>query len=372
MAGTLEDALEDEEEECLSEENYIITKEEFSVENFSTDFEPENLSCEDMEYFCNKGTLEDALEDEEEECLSEENYIITKEEFSVENFSTDFEPENLSCEDMEYFCNKGDEDCSQGAMESDGDGQSEKTVQPTLDTEDWDGPGDEDCSQGAMESDGDGQSEKTVQPTLDTEDWDGPGELEVFEKDGERRIHCRQQLPVGTTWGPFDGKIEMSTDSNALKTKCSVPVVLNTGPRWLLDVTWQGAEDNKNNCVVYSKEIHHQEIQLETVVLGTSTTRVHDAEKLGLAFGSMLATLLNSKVHRIVACLEFFQLNRVLTVVTFQKLLDLMAAASQTVPLDFPRIRPLQTWFNNRVFQPTLNSDRLLTVYHHRLKALFW
>ncbi|MGH0147640.1 UNVERIFIED_CONTAM: hypothetical protein FKN15_011756 [Acipenser sinensis] len=87
------------------------------------------------------GTLEDALEDEEEECLSEENYIITKEEFSVENFSTDFEPENLSCEDMEYFCNKGDEDCSQGAMESDGDGQSEKTVQPTLDTEDWDGPG---------------------------------------------------------------------------------------------------------------------------------------------------------------------------------------------------------------------------------------
>ncbi|XP_033914731.1 zinc finger protein ZFPM2-like [Acipenser ruthenus] len=166
-----------------------------------------------------KRTLEDALEDEEEECLSEENYIITKEEFSVENFSTDFEPENLSCEDMEYFCNKGDEDCSQGAMESDGDGQSEKTVQPTL----------------------------------DTEDWDGPGELEVFEKDGERRIHCRQQLPVGTTWGPFDGKIEMSTNSNALKTKCSVPVVLNTGPRWLLDVTWQGAEDNKNNCVVYSK-----------------------------------------------------------------------------------------------------------------------
>ncbi|MBN3286861.1 FOG2 protein, partial [Polyodon spathula] len=78
-------------------------------------------------------------------------------------------------------------------------------------------------------------------------------ELEVFEKDGERRIHCRQQLPVGTTWGPFDGKIEMSTDSNALKTKSSVPVVLNAGPRWLLDVTWQGAEDNKNNCVVYSK-----------------------------------------------------------------------------------------------------------------------
>ena len=38
------------------------------------------------------------------------------------------------------------------------------------------------------------------------------GELDAFLKDGERRIHSRQQLPVGTTWGPFDGKIEMSPD----------------------------------------------------------------------------------------------------------------------------------------------------------------
>lgn len=42
------------------------------------------------------------------------------------------------------------------------------------------------------------------------------GELDAFMKDGERRIHSRQQLPVGTTWGPFEGKIEMSTESTAL------------------------------------------------------------------------------------------------------------------------------------------------------------
>lgn len=42
------------------------------------------------------------------------------------------------------------------------------------------------------------------------------GELDAFLKDGERRIHSRQQLPVGTTWGPFEGKIEMSTDTTAL------------------------------------------------------------------------------------------------------------------------------------------------------------
>jgi hypothetical protein len=37
------------------------------------------------------------------------------------------------------------------------------------------------------------------------------------------------------------------------KTKAQVPMVLTAGPKWLLDVTWQGVEDSKNNCIVYSK-----------------------------------------------------------------------------------------------------------------------
>ncbi|XP_073855384.1 zinc finger protein ZFPM2 isoform X5 [Macaca fascicularis] len=77
------------------------------------------------------------------------------------------------------------------------------------------------------------------------------GELEVFQKDGERKIQSRQQLPVGTTWGPFPGKMDLN--NNSLKTKAQVPMVLTAGPKWLLDVTWQGVEDNKNNCIVYSK-----------------------------------------------------------------------------------------------------------------------
>lgn len=46
------------------------------------------------------------------------------------------------------------------------------------------------------------------------------GELDAFLKDGERRIHSRQQLPVGTTWGPFEGKIEMNTENAALVRSC--------------------------------------------------------------------------------------------------------------------------------------------------------
>lgn len=56
------------------------------------------------------GPLEDGLEEEEEECVSEENELLAKDEFSVEeNFTAEFETENMSCEDMEYFCNKGED-----------------------------------------------------------------------------------------------------------------------------------------------------------------------------------------------------------------------------------------------------------------------
>ncbi|XP_075438606.1 zinc finger protein ZFPM2 isoform X3 [Ascaphus truei] len=105
----------------------------------------------------------------------------------------------------------------------------------------------------AAESDGEAQSEKSMQTRTEADGWDGPGELEVFQKDGERKIQSRQQLPVGTTWGPFAGKMDLNNDSNTLKTKAHVPMVMTGGPKWLLDVTWQGVEDNKNNCIVYNK-----------------------------------------------------------------------------------------------------------------------
>ncbi|XP_051058477.1 zinc finger protein ZFPM2 isoform X3 [Phodopus roborovskii] len=110
---------------------------------------------------------------------------------------------------------------------------------------------DDEGTQQPTESDGDSHSEKPGQPGVHTDDWDGPGELEAFQRDGERKIQSRQQLPVGTTWGPFAGKMDLN--NNSLKTKAQVPMVLTAGPKWLLDVTWQGVEDSKNNCIVYSK-----------------------------------------------------------------------------------------------------------------------
>ncbi|XP_062386155.1 zinc finger protein ZFPM2b [Sardina pilchardus] len=86
-----------------------------------------------------------------------------------------------------------------------------------------------------------------ISPT-GSQDWDGPRELEVVTEGGERTVRSTQALPVGTTWGPFPGKIERTTGGND-----AVPVVLSGGPRWLSDLSWLPAEDTKNNCIVYSK-----------------------------------------------------------------------------------------------------------------------
>ncbi|ROL41398.1 Zinc finger protein ZFPM2 [Anabarilius grahami] len=59
--GPLDGGLEEEEEECISDANELTAKEEFSVEeNFPADFEPDNLTCEDMEYFCRKGSFSES------------------------------------------------------------------------------------------------------------------------------------------------------------------------------------------------------------------------------------------------------------------------------------------------------------------------
>ncbi|XP_069477592.1 zinc finger protein ZFPM2 [Ambystoma mexicanum] len=216
-----------------------------------------------------KRPLEDSIEDEEEECLSEDMDIASKDDFPLEeNLSAEFEPETMSSEDVDYLSNKGDEEGSQETAESDGDAQSEKTLQSKV----------------------------------EIDDWDGPGELEVCQKDGERKIRSQRQLPVGTTWGPFAGKVEISSESNTLKTKASPPMVLTAGPKWLLDVTWQGVEDNKTNCIVYSKGGQLWCTTTKTIAEGEELiafvvdfdSRLQAASQMSLTEGMYPARLLDS------------------------------------------------------------------------------
>ncbi|XP_043074438.1 zinc finger protein ZFPM2b isoform X2 [Puntigrus tetrazona] len=101
------------------------------------------------------------------------------------------------------------------------------------------------------QQDSDGQEERVQPSPLTAEEWDGPRELKMVGEGGERRICSCQALLLGTTWGPFPGKIEVTTGGSD-----KVSLGLNGGPRWLMDMMWVSAEDGKSNCAVYSKGGH--------------------------------------------------------------------------------------------------------------------
>ncbi|XP_036808427.1 zinc finger protein ZFPM2-like [Oncorhynchus mykiss] len=122
------------------------------------------------------------------------------------------------------------------------------------DADDSSSKGEEECGQSKSQVD-DGHSGKSGVRPQNKEEWNGPRELEILYDGTEWQTRSRQALPVGITWGPFEGKIEMTTAGSymsALSPKRPVPMVLTGGPRWLQDITWLAAEDGKNNCVVYS------------------------------------------------------------------------------------------------------------------------
>ncbi|XP_039536375.1 zinc finger protein ZFPM2b isoform X1 [Pimephales promelas] len=101
------------------------------------------------------------------------------------------------------------------------------------------------------QQDSDGQEERVQSSPLTAEEWDGPSQLKMVGEGGERRIFSCQALLLGTTWGPFPGKIEVATGGSD-----KVSLVLSGGPRWLMDMMWVSPEDGKSNCAVYSKGGH--------------------------------------------------------------------------------------------------------------------
>ncbi|XP_042601164.1 zinc finger protein ZFPM2b isoform X2 [Cyprinus carpio] len=101
------------------------------------------------------------------------------------------------------------------------------------------------------QQDSDGQEERVQPSPLTAEEWDGPRELKMVGERGEKRICSCQALLLGTTWGPFPGKIEAATGGSD-----KVSLGLNGGPRWLMDMMWVSAEDGKSNCAVYSRGGH--------------------------------------------------------------------------------------------------------------------
>ncbi|MGH0143629.1 UNVERIFIED_CONTAM: hypothetical protein FKN15_020590 [Acipenser sinensis] len=78
-----------------------------------------------------------------------------------------------------------------------------------------------------------------------------------------------------------------------------------------------------------------------------------------LDLGLMLTTVSDDKVERVTACLELFQRGRALPVVAFHRLMGLMTAVSNTLPLGLLHVHSLQDWFNHTACQPVLNRNLL-------------
>ncbi|XP_067282230.1 zinc finger protein ZFPM2b isoform X2 [Pseudorasbora parva] len=164
-----------------------------------------------------KRMFENGLETESEETACEKKEILKEEDRSVEDDPLYFsDPENIISKDGDHLKN-GEMGGSLKVERQDSDGHEER-VQPS---------------------------------PLTADEWDGPRELKIVGEGGERRILSCQALLLGTTWGPFPGKIEVATGGSD-----KVSLLLSGGPRWLMDMMWVSAEDGKSNCAVYSKGGH--------------------------------------------------------------------------------------------------------------------
>ncbi|XDV15176.1 hypothetical protein PO909_015306 [Leuciscus waleckii] len=85
---------------------------------------------------------------------------------------------------------------------------------------------------------------------------------------------------------------------------------------------------------------------------------------------SMQARLSPPRVDSILAAEKSVKLGQLLTVKQFQRLLGLMAAASNGIPFGLLHMRPLQWWLRTRGFSPRGNPFRTIKVTRRCLRAL--
>ncbi len=85
---------------------------------------------------------------------------------------------------------------------------------------------------------------------------------------------------------------------------------------------------------------------------------------------SMQARLLPARIESILSAVKRIRLGQSLTVRQFQRLLGLMAAASNVIPVGLLHMRPLQWWLRTKGFSPRGNPFRMIKVTRRCLRAL--
>lgn len=84
----------------------------------------------------------------------------------------------------------------------------------------------------------------------------------------------------------------------------------------------------------------------------------------------MQARMSPARIESVLAMVSGLKLGQAITVKQFQRLLGLMAAASNIIPLGLLHMRPLQWWLKAKGFSPKGNPFRIIRVTRRCLRSL--
>ncbi|KAL0161370.1 hypothetical protein M9458_045095, partial [Cirrhinus mrigala] len=117
---------------------------------------------------------------------------------------------------------------------------------------------------------------------------------------------------------------------------------------------------------------HMKELGLRLNAKKSVLSPVQRTTYLGVVWDSttMQAQLSPARIESILAAVMRVKEGRSLTVKQFQRLLGLMAAASNVIPFGLLYMRPLQWWLKTRGFSPRGNPLRMIKVTRRCLRAL--
>ncbi|XP_067233771.1 uncharacterized protein [Chanodichthys erythropterus] len=144
--------------------------------------------------------------------------------------------------------------------------------------------------------------------------------------------------------------------------------VLNYIDDWLiLAQSEQQAVQHRDVVLSHMKRLGLRLNAKKSVLLPAQTTNY-----LGVVWDStsMQAHLSPARVNSILSTVKGVKLGQSLTVKQFQRMLGLMAAASNVIPFGLLHMRPLQWWLRTRGFSPRGNPFRTIKVTQRCLRAL--
>ncbi|XP_073720453.1 uncharacterized protein [Misgurnus anguillicaudatus] len=144
--------------------------------------------------------------------------------------------------------------------------------------------------------------------------------------------------------------------------------VLNYIDDWLILAQSESMAAQHRDAVL----THMRELGLRLNAKKSMLSPVQRTAFLGVIWDSttMQAHLSPARVESILLAVGRVKLGQSHTVKQFQRLLGLMAAASNVIPLGLLHMRPLQWWLKTKGFSPRGNPFRLIKVTRRCLRAL--